>query len=208
MPVALQDLVEPRNTALLVMECQQAVIGALAGASPLAEAVARHGTISRIAGLCDAARSIGVPVVYLNASRRADRRGSKENCLLLAASRRSEPLVPGSPRQAVVDELAPQPDDFIFTRMHGVTPFHGTELDVVLRNLGVRNVVATGVSLNVGITGLTIEAVNSGYQVILPRDCVAGVPDAYADAVLEHTLRLLATITTSDEIAAIWHSTV
>ena len=38
-----------------------------------------------------------------------------------------------------------------------ISPFHGTELDAILRNLGVRTVVATGVSVNVGVLGMTIE---------------------------------------------------
>jgi nicotinamidase-related amidase len=90
------------------------------------------------------------------------------------------------------------------TRYHGVTPFHGTELDPILRNMGVRTVVATGVSINVGITGLTLEAVNAGYQVVIPREAVTGTPDAYVDAVFEHTLRLLATVTSIDQVAEAW----
>lgn len=206
MAIDMTALLAPAHTALLVMECQEGVIGSAAGASPLAEAVARGGVVETIATLIDAARAVGVPVFYLNASRRADRRGSTENCLLLALSRRSEPLVVGSTRQAVVAALAPADSDFVVTRMHGLTPFHGTELDSILRNLGIHTVVATGVSVNVGITGLTMEAVNSGYQVVLPRDAVAGTPDAYVEAVLQNTLRLLATVTTSEDVVTAWRS--
>ena len=37
-------------------------------------------------------------------------------------------------------------------------------------------VVATGVSVNLGVLGLAIEACNLGYQVVVPRDAVAGHP--------------------------------
>ena len=40
-------------------------------------------------------------------------------------------------------------------------------------------VVATGVSVNVGIMGLCLSAVDLGYQVVLVRDAVAGVPAEY-----------------------------
>jgi nicotinamidase-related amidase len=100
--------------------------------------------------------------------------------------------------------LAPQARDYVLTRFHGVTPFHATELDQLLRNLGVRTVVATGVSVNIGITGLTIEAVNSGYQVVIPRQAVTGTPDEYVDAMLTHTLRLLATIAPVDDVVGAW----
>ena len=52
--------------------------------------------------------------------------------------------LPGSPQQAPVQALAPVEGEWVLTRYHGLTPFHGTELDQLLRNLGVRTVVATG----------------------------------------------------------------
>ena len=64
--------------------------------------------------------------------------------------------------------------------------------------------IATGVSLNIGVLGLVIEAVNRGYQVVLPRDCVAGTPPEYVALLLEHTYGLLATIAPSAEVAAAW----
>jgi nicotinamidase-related amidase len=171
----------------------------------LAEAVARHGTIERIQTLLAAARRAGVRVFHLTMARRADGAGSLVNCRLLAATRKSaNPLVVGSPQQAIVAALAPIETDHVLVRYHGLTPFHGTELDQLLRNLGVQTVVATGVSVNIGITGLTLEAVNAGYQVVLPRDAVTGTPDSHTASMLEHTLGLLATVTTADAVAAAW----
>lgn len=205
MPVTLTDLLEPHRSALLLMECQEGIVGTSGGRlSALAEAVARHGTIAQIRRVLDAARLAGVAVFHLTVARRADSAGASANCLLLALGRKGTPLLPGSPQQAVVADLAPRPDEFIVNRMHGVTPFHGTELDSLLRNLGVRTVVPVGVSVNVGITGMTIEAVNAGYQVVIPRQAVAGTPDAYVDAVIDNTLRLLATIAAVDDVIAAW----
>ncbi len=203
MPVDLGELLHPSRAALLMMECQEGIIGG-GKLNALADAVARHGIVERIATLLHAARRAQVPVFHCTMARRPDGGGAVANCLLLAAGRKGTPLLPGSPQQAVVAPLAPAGDDWVVTRFHGITPFHGTELDAILRNLGVRTVVATGVSVNVGITGLTIEAVNAGYQVVIPRDAVTGTPDAYVDAVFEHTLRLLATVTTTGRVAEAW----
>jgi nicotinamidase-related amidase len=85
-----------------------------------------------------------------------------------------------------------------------MSPFAATELDAFLRADGAETVIATGVSLNVGIIGLTIEAVNHGYHVVIPRDCVAGHPAEYGEAVLANTLSRLAHFTTSDELIARW----
>ena len=70
----------------------------------------------------------------------------------------------------------------------------------MLRNLGVRTVIVAGVSVNVAITNLVMEAVNHGYEVVVPRDAVCGVPAEYADAVIDNTLRVLAAVTTVDEV--------
>ncbi|MXZ54005.1 MAG: cysteine hydrolase, partial [Acidimicrobiaceae bacterium] len=77
-------------------------------------------------------------------------------------------------------------------------------LDQTLRNLGVTTVVATGVSVNVGITGLCLSAVDLGYQVVLVRDAVAGVPAEYEEAVIEHSLAMVATVVTSAELLEAW----
>lgn len=205
MPVDLGALLDPRHTALLTMECQQAVIGDGAVLPALAEAVRASGLRQNLGALAKQARAAGVPVVHNLAWRRADGGGSAANCKLLALSRRGRTiLTPGSPAAAVVPELGPEPTDYEVGRLHGISPFEGTELDPILRNLGVRTVIATGVSLNVGVLGLVIEAVNRGYQVVLPRDCVTGTPPEYVALLLEHTYGLLATVTTGAEIAAIW----
>ena len=204
MPVDLAQLLAPAHTAVLVMECQEGIVGGGAALGALGEAVQRHGTIGQIARVLDAARAVRIPVFYLTVARRADSAGATPNCLLLALGRKGEPLLPGSARQTVVAALAPQAGDHVLTRFHGVTPFHGTELDQLLRNLGIRTVVATGVSVNIGVTGIAIEAVNCGYQVVIPRQAVTGTPDEYVDAVLTHTLRLLATIASVDDVVATW----
>jgi nicotinamidase-related amidase len=207
MAIDLSALLQPRHCALLMMECQEGIVGAGGGAlNALADAVARHGTIEHIARLLQAARAVRLPVFHLTVARRADSGGGATNCALLALGRKGTPLLPGSSRQAVVPALAPVEDEYVLTRFHGVTPFHASELDQLLRNLGVRTVVLAGVSVNVGITGMTIEAVNAGYQVVIPRQAVTGTPDAYVDAVFEHTLRLLASITTVEAVLASWQA--
>jgi nicotinamidase-related amidase len=49
-----------------------------------------------------------------------------------------------------------------------------------------------------------MDAVNAGYQMVMPRDAVAGIPEDYADAVLDNTVALLATLTTTDQLIAAW----
>lgn len=204
MPLDLAALLDPAHTALVTQECQNGVIGSSAVFPALAE-VAQTTVIPNAARLAKAARAAGLPVVHCLALRRADGRGAGDNARLFAAAARSPvKLLPGSHAAEVVPEIGVEESDIVLARLHGLGPMGGTDLDAVLRNLGVRTVVAVGVSVNVGITNFAMDAVNRGYQFVIPRDAVAGVPAGYADAVLEHTLRLIATITTTDEILARW----
>ena len=55
--------------------------------------------------------------------------------------------------------------------------------------------MAVGVSVNLAITHLCMDAVNKAYRVVVPRDCVAGIPTDYATSIIDNMLSLLATIT-------------
>jgi len=48
------------------------------------------------------------------------------------------------------------------------------------------------------------DAVNAGYQMVMPRDAVAGVPTDYANAVLDNTLALVATLPSTDDVLRAW----
>ncbi len=205
MPIDLSEVAAPANSAVLTMEIQRGVIGDLTSFPQLAEAARQVGVVPNTARLLNAARARSVPVVHCTAEFRADRAGSLVNCQLVAAMvRNPEHLLAGTPATELVDGLGPEPGDLVSSRLHGVSPFTGTSLDTWLRSLGVRTVVATGVSVNLGVLGLAIEAVNLGYSVVVPRDAVAGLPADYANAVLDQTFPLIAAVTTVDGIIDAW----
>jgi nicotinamidase-related amidase len=205
MPEDLRTLAQPDHTAVLTMEMQRGVVGDLAVVPELAATVVANGTLGAISRLLGAARTAGVRVVHCTAEFRPDRAGSASNCPMLAVMLRNpDHLVAGSDAVKLAPELDLHPSDIVSARLHGVSPFTGTSLDIMLRNMGIRTVVATGVSVNLGVLGLAIEAVNLGYRVILPTDCVTGVPSDYASAVITNTLALLAFRTTADNLIGAW----
>ncbi len=200
----LRELLADARAAVLTMELQRGVVGDLSSFPELAEAVERERVIANASRLCAEARRNGVPVVHCTAGFRGDRKGSPENAPLISALlRRPEHLLEGTGAVALVPELAAADDDLVSHRRHGVSPFTGTDLDPMLRALGVSTVVATGVSLNLGIVGLCVEAVNLGYDVVVATDAVAGVPRSYAAEVVRHTVGLVARLATVEEIVTV-----
>lgn len=204
MSVDLAQLVQPDHTAVLTMEVQRGVVGDQATLPDLRVAVEQAGLIPTTARLLTAARAAGARVVHCTAAFRPDRAGSGANCVTFALAKRNPGnLVIGTPSAEVVPELVDE-GDLYSSRVHGMSPFSGTSLDIELRNLGVTTIVATGVSLNVGVLGMVIEGVNLGYQVVVPADCAVGVPAEYGDAVLRNTIPMLATVTTADDVIRCW----
>jgi len=212
-PVDWPALVAPGTTALVLMELKRLTVGdrrhenaASAPGAPLAAAGDEMGLVDPVARLAHAARAAGVRVVHCTSAFRPDGAGSAANAPILAgALRHRHQLLEGSPPAEPALEVF-EPGDLRSVRFHGVAPFVGTDLDALLRNLGVTTVVVAGGSLNVGIVGAAVEAVDLGYRVVVPRDAVVGVPAEYVALMFEHTLRLLAWLTTVDDLVATWAS--
>lgn len=205
MPVDLTELLDPLHTAVVTSECQSGVLGPQTQLPALAD-VARERAIPNMGRLAHGARVAGVQVVHCVFWRRADGRGGNTNGRLFAAMAKQGALTmePGSEPAMPIPELHLSPDDLVLGRYHGLDPIGGTDLDPVLRNLGVRTVVVVGVSVNVALLGLCIGLVNTGYQVVLPRDAVAGIPVDYAEALIDNTYRMIANVVMTDDILAVW----
>jgi|SRR5947209_7343324 len=205
MALDLAELVAPHHTAVVTSEVQRGVIGDSSALPELAAAARKAKLIPNVAKIVRAARRAGVHVVHATAFHRGDGLGGNRNARLFAAMKQSSVgMLEGSPATEVVPEIGVERTDLVLSRVHGLGPMGGTELDPVLRNMGVSTVVAVGVSVNIAIQNLTFDAVNNGYQVVIPRDAVAGVPADYADAVLDNTLSLVATLTTTADLVRIW----
>ena len=196
MPVDLRALVAPSHTAVVTSEVQRGVVGEGSVLPELAAAAAP--VLENIGRLVKGARAAGARVVHCTASRRADGFGSNRNARLFMAMKGSQ-LAP-----TVVPEVGVDESDLVLTRYHGLSPMGNTDLDPILRNGGVTTIIATGVSVNIAVTNLAFDAVNAGYQVVIPRDAVAGLPPDYVEAVFANTLSLVATLTTTDEILGAW----
>jgi nicotinamidase-related amidase len=204
----LTALLDPATTAVLTMEMQEGTVGAFVVLPALSEEVARTGMLDVVRRVCAGARAAGVQVVHCTHEVRPDGAGTTLNCSIFVKSDRlrretgAAPTQIGTPGVEVVAGLLDD-RDIVVGRLTGMTPFTSTSLDQVLRNLGIRTVVVTGASLNLGVFGTCLSALDLGYQVVLVRDAVVGVPADYAQAVIDNSLSLITTVTTADELLAV-----
>ncbi|MFI5040863.1 MAG: cysteine hydrolase [Acidimicrobiales bacterium] len=204
MPRDLTPYLDPASTAVVTLEVQENLLlpesAMIPGLAAHAQAI---GLIDRLASLFESARRVGVPVLYVTDQRRADGLGAADNVMVdraISASRHR----PG--HGPIVSQLTPRPGDVSIEREHGMTGFYTTPLDAYLRNLGVKTVILTGVSANIAVNGTAIEAMNLGYRVIVPSDCIAGDPPEFVDQLLRYTIRNVALVAPVQRILDYWDS--
>lgn len=201
----LEEMVVPATAAVVTVEMQRGVIGDRVADNTLKQAVEAKGIIPAAQRLVIAARAVGVRVVHATITMRADRAALTINNAMMAMSvKNPNQVLEGSEYGELIPELGPEPVDIVCNRIHGLTPFTGTELDPILRNLGTRTIIPVGVSVNEALLGTCLTAADLGYQIALPVDAIAGVPADYADAVVLNTLALIARRTTVDDVIAAW----
>jgi ureidoacrylate peracid hydrolase len=146
----------------------------------------------RIAPCLAAARRIGMPVVYVNNSSPRVRADVSEFGAVL---RRTHGLTDAERWHTERPEefefsrcVAPQPGDYLCQKLM-YSGFFETHTDTLLRNLGIKNLVAVGFATNACVHTTLAEAMYRNYRVILLRDCTAGMEcdDTYRDMALTNT---------------------
>ncbi|MEU6299867.1 cysteine hydrolase [Streptomyces erythrochromogenes] len=196
---------DPATTALLTVECQNGVVGEGSALPELAKEARDSGMLERVAALVDAARGAGVQVLHAVAERRPDGLGANTNARLFrAAGRLPVRQLTGSRAVEVAAPITVAERDLVVRRLHGLSPMAGTDLDALLRNLGIRTLVVTGVSSNIAIPNTVFDAVNLGYRVVVPADAIAGVPASCTAEVIRNSLALVAAITTAEALLDAW----
>lgn len=200
----LRTLIEPSTTALLVQELQNGVVGPSSLLPALADAVRETSVLPAANAVTRAARAVGVPVIHCTAENLPDGFGANSNARIFAAACRR-----GVENRPISDAVQPIADlfeanDYVLPRFHGLSPLTGTHLDSLLRNNGTKSLVVIGVSINLAVTNLVMDAVNRSYHVVLVSDAVVGVPVEYGREVVRHTLGLISTVVTSGQLEEAW----
>jgi len=193
------------RTAVVVIECQndlldESNIGTRGIGGALAAAARERGILARIAGVLTAARSAQVPVIYANKeSRPGLPTGSAP---IFRIGKRHPILLEGTWGAEVHPAIGPQPGDHVIRRVLSIDASYGSALFATLRALGRSILVMMGVSTNFAVEGTVRGAVNRLFDVVVPEDCCASVPEEMHRFSVERILPLIGIVTTSDAVIA------
>lgn len=111
---------------------------------------------------------------------------------------RSEILRYGSWGAEVVDELNPKGADIQVTK-HRFSGFWDTDLDAILRNLGIRTLLIGGVNLDQCVMTTLEDASFLGYDVVLVEDGAATTSPAFCTEATLYNIKLLFGFVTKSE---------
>jgi len=152
-----------QNTALLVMDMQEGILGNFPGATPL---------VANVAKAIAHAREKKIPVIYVVVG---FRQGAPEVSIHnkgFAGRMDSFKDMDMSAFMKVHAELAPQAGEVTVTKRR-VSAFTGSDLEVVLRALGIRHMVLTGIATSGVVLSTTREAADKDYSISILADCCA-----------------------------------
>jgi nicotinamidase-related amidase len=106
---------------------------------------------------------------------------------------------PGSKEAEILDELAPEGDEIVITKTCGGV-FNGTNLEDVLKNIGIQNLVIVGVMAGGCVESATRVANDRGFNVVLVEDGIAALTHERHTAAVRAMSGIHAKVESTDEV--------
>jgi ureidoacrylate peracid hydrolase len=202
----LFDRLEARATALLVIDMQNTFV---APGAP-AEVPAARDIVPAINRLAAALRSLGGRVIWITHANSRDARGSDWdgffNTFVAAEARRRtlESLAPGGEGQKLWPALIPAPDDlFLFKNRYSALIPGASQLERILRSLGIRTLLISGTKTNVCCESTARDAMMLDFDVVMVADACAALSDEEHRATLETMIQQFGDVLGVDEVLAL-----
>ncbi len=202
----LFDRLDPKKTALVVVDMQSAFVEP---GSP-AEVPASRGIVGAINGLAAGLRGLGGTVIWVTHANIHTNGGSDwamffENFVAADVRQRTiESLAPTAPGQKVWRDMRVDPGDVhvVKNRYSALIP-GSSNLERVLRGLGIENLLVAGTKTNVCCEATGRDAMMMDFRVVMVSDCLAALSDDEHRASLETFIQQFGDVMTSEEVVAV-----
>jgi len=153
-----------QNTALLVMDMQMGILPMLQNAQP--------SFLGNVGKAIANARAKKIPVIYVVVGFRQGMPEVSPNNKSFTASKERFAKINMEEFKTVHPDLAPQAGDITITKRR-VSSFTGSDLEVVLRSLGIQHIVLSGIATSGVVLSTTREAADKDYRITILSDCCA-----------------------------------
>lgn len=158
------------DTALLVMDVQEGIVGRF---------LDDEAYLPRLRRAVDAARTAKLPVVYVRVAFRDGHPEVSPRNKGFSNAVRSTGFTDADPATAVHRDVAPVPGDIVVTKRR-VSAFAGSDLEVVLRSVGVDHLVLTGIATSGVVLSTLRQAADLDYRLtVLADGCLDADPEVH-----------------------------
>jgi nicotinamidase-related amidase len=183
--------IDPKTTALLVMDYQTAIVENFSHD--------KAALLARTGKLLDAARRNRMLVVYVVVGFRSGYPEISPRNQIFSALKGTDMFAAGNPATEVHAAVAPQPGEVIVTK-HRVGAFLGTDLDMVLRANDIETLVLAGIATSGVVLSTLRHAADADYRIVVAADCCSDREEEVHRVLLEKVFPRQATVVTADEI--------
>jgi nicotinamidase-related amidase len=186
--------IDPKTTALLVMDFQMAIVDNFA--------TDKEALLSATASLLDAAREAQAMVVYVVVGFRPGYPEINRRNVSFSAVKEAGLFAAGSSGAEIHPAIAPRPGEAIVTK-HRVGAFAGTDLDMILRANGVETLALAGIATSGVVLSTVRHASDADYRLIVVKDCCSDRDgDVHRVLVEKVFLRQAAVVTAAEVVHA------
>ncbi|NIR17011.1 MAG: cysteine hydrolase [Desulfobacterales bacterium] len=160
-------LIDVKKTALIVVDMLDEFVKPNWTPCWIPEATRQVPKVKELINTC---RDLGVPIIYLAYAFHPKNLDSPKPSRLMPGAKtlaafRGELFL----KESIYEEIKPKPDDMVIIKP-SYSGFHGTKLDLVLKNLEVDTVVICGTMTNYCCGATAREAFWHGYKVVFGSD--------------------------------------
>jgi nicotinamidase-related amidase len=180
------------TTALLIIDMQRDfVLPGGFGEALGNDVTPLQATIQPTRRVLDAARKLGMVVIHTREGHRPDLSDCPPSKLVRGRgkTRIGDPgpmgriLVRGELGHDIVPELYPRPGETVIDKP-GKGAFYATDLELVLRNHGIKTLIVCGVTTEVCVNTTVREANDRGFECVVLSDCVGSYFPEFQNAAL------------------------
>ena len=197
-----------RNAALLIIDMQNNLCHpAGAFATELGFDISSClAATDRCAELVEAARRVEIPVIHTRAEFLPDYAdaGIVLREVLDDRMKTSRCMIAGTWQTEIASALGPAPTDYVIPKNRS-SAFYGTQLQPLIRSLGVRRLTISGVSTSCCVESTARDAVERGYAVTVAADATAELDHEMYEFTLATLREHFCQVANVSEIIAEWN---
>ena len=189
------------NSIYLVLDMENDLVHADGpnGKAAYGEQTRARGIIEHTRRAVQKARAAGLRIGFVRVGFSPDYRECPVNSPIFSNARKNGIFKLGEWGTQVHPDLGQQPADFDIVK-HRVSPFHGTDLDLILRTHDVRRIYCSGISTNAVVQAAVREGHDRDYEMVVLEDCCCAL-SAEEHELSVKSFQRFCKLTTSAEVA-------